>query len=262
MIKLLVATPMYGGMSTGLYLSSMLGLQRAAIERGIVMGTTFMYNESLIPRARNELAKGFLESDFTHFLFIDADIHFNGEEVLRMIDADKDVICGIYPKKEINWQLVEQAVKRGVPWDQLKHYTGAFVVNVLDPTKDTVIENPAEPYEIANGGTGMMLIKRHVLEQMVKEVPQYFKDTFAAGESGQRLIYEFFATSIEPSGRLLSEDYHFCAVWRRMGGKVWLAPWVRLAHVGTYVFEGTPMVNWPPEPPAAEPAKPKAKRKR
>jgi hypothetical protein len=55
----------------------------------------------------------------------------------------------------------------------------------------------------------------------------------------QEKISEYFATSIEPeTGRLLSEDYHFCYNWRKMGGKVWAAPWCQLSHIGTYAFDG------------------------
>jgi len=52
-------------------------------------------------------------------------------------------------------------------------------------------------------------------------------------------IHEFFATSIEPeTNRLLSEDYHFCRIWRLQGGKIYAAPWMNLGHGGPYIFEG------------------------
>jgi len=98
-----------------------------------------------------------------------------------------------------------------------------------------------EPVEIFNGGTGFMLIKREVFEKLSDHVPSYLNDVLDLnGTVGQRdEIREFFATSIEPeTGRLLSEDYHFCRIWRQIGGKVHAAPWCQLAHIGTYAFEG------------------------
>ena len=91
-----------------------------------------------------------------------------------------------------------------------------------------------DPVEIWNGGTGFMLIKREVFEKLAPLIPHYNNDT---GDLSGNLkpgedIAEFFTTSIEPgTNRLLSEDYHFCHVWRTVcQGKVWAAPWVTLAH--------------------------------
>jgi len=95
--------------------------------------------------------------------------------------------------------------------------------------------------EIFNGGTGFMLIKREVFEQLADKVPAYSNDVGDLSGQMQHLeqIREYFATSIEPeTNRLLSEDYHFCRLWRINGGKVWAAPWTRLSHIGTYAFEG------------------------
>jgi len=239
-MKVFIATPMYGGMCTGLYMQSMLQLQVAMQQNKIDAMICNMFNESLITRARNALASNFMKTDCTHLLFIDADIRFNAHEVVDLIKADKDVICGIYPKKEINWWTVEKAVKDGVENDNLRKHTGAFVINLVDYAATTTVPMH-EPLEIWNGGTGMMCIKREVFEKLKEVVPVYKNDvTDLSGNNpvGQE-IWEYFATSIEPeTDRLLSEDYHFCRLWRLNGGKIYAAPWMNLGHVGTYVFEG------------------------
>ena len=69
-------------------------------------------NESLITRARNELARMFLDDEkFTHLMFIDSDIYFEHDSVDRLYSHDKSIVCGLYPKKEINWDRVREAVK-------------------------------------------------------------------------------------------------------------------------------------------------------
>ena len=200
---------------------------------------SYLFNESLIQRARNLLASHFLKSDATHMMFIDADIRFNPNDIFPMMEADKDIICGIYPKKEINWLTVKNAINAGVPDDQLKHHTGAFVVNLVDyQTEVTVPVN--QPVEIWNGGTGFMLIKREVFEGLIGKVPMYLNNVLdLQNKDNGQTIHEFFATQIEPESKLLlSEDYDFCKKARNNGFKVWAAPWVQLAHVGTYAFEG------------------------
>ena len=174
-------------------------------------------------------------------MFIDADITFNSADIVRMVQADKDIICGLYPKKEINWMLVADAVKKGVDYKDLGNYTGSFVVNLVGGASEQA-GNVYEPMEIDNGGTGFMLIKRSVFEALQPTVPKYTNDMILIAEKDpqKKIIDEFFATSIdEDSNRLLSEDYHFCKIARKAGFKVFAAPWAQLTHSGTYNFNGT-----------------------
>lgn len=240
MTHLYIATPMYGGMCTGFYTQSIIQLQKLCNDRGIHITFSFMFNESLITRARNALVKGFLDTDATHLMFIDADIRFSPEHVLQMIEADQDILCGIYPKKEINWQTVENAIKAGVPRENLKNHTGSFVVNLVDYSGSVTVPLN-QPVEIWNGGTGFMLVKRQVFETMKDKVPTYLNNVVDLEQTirPEDVIHEFFATSIEPETNvLLSEDYHFCRICRLNGIRVYAAPWAALSHVGTYVFEG------------------------
>lgn len=234
-----VATPMYGGMCTGFYAQSCLTLQREFSANNIDSSFSFMFNESLITRARNSLVNGFLKSDATHLFFIDADIRFNPQEVIMMLNADLDVLCGIYPKKEINWQEVKKAVDAGVATEKLKNHTGSMVVNLVG-YEGQVTVNAFEPLEIWAGGTGFMMIKREVFEKLADKVPSYTNNVYDLTNGLQPdEIKEYFATSIDPDTNiLLSEDYHFCHVARRNGIKVYAAPWVNLAHLGSYLFEG------------------------
>lgn len=240
--SLFVATPMYGGVCHGQYTAGLLNAAGVFSMHGISMSYSYMMNESLITRARNSLAHDFLESGCSHLMFIDADIGFNPHDIVRMVDANCEIICGMYPKKEINWFQVEQAVKMGVPAQELHKYVGMFVVNSVDGT-DTVIGTRNEPVEIMNGGTGFMLIKREVFEQLADKVPEYNSDMFKAIDTERKPvgIKEFFATSIdeETGNRLLSEDYHFCKLARKNGIKIWAAPWAHLTHCGSYIFDGS-----------------------
>lgn len=236
--KLFIATPMYGGLCNGQYAVGLLQSVSVFSQAGIAMQFAYMMNESLITRARNSLAYDFLETDCTHMMFIDADIGFNPGDIPMMIDADKDIICGLYPKKEINWPRVEKAVKDGYITQDLHKFVGAFVVNAVG---DTVTGNVGDPIEITNGGTGFMLIKREVFEGLADKVPYYHNDMFLTTDDHTqvKVIKEYFATSIEPeTKRLLSEDYHFCKIAREAGYKVYAAPWAELMHCGSYNFNG------------------------
>ena len=239
--KIFVATPMYGGLCVGGYTVGLLNSVQEFMRNGMQLYYAHMMNESLITRARNTLAYDFLDTDATHLMFIDADITFNPADIVSMVNADKDIICGLYPKKEINWKTVADAVKSGVEYQELPNYTGSFVVNLVgDVAQATGDVN--EPMEIDNGGTGFMLIKRNVFETLKPTVPTYTNDQILIVDKNpvKKVIHEFFATSIdEVSNRLLSEDYHFCKIARQAGFKVYAAPWANLTHSGTYNFSGT-----------------------
>lgn len=228
-----VATPMYGGQCTGVYAQSLIGLIGVLNEHGYKTSVSLMFNESLVTRARCNMAHTFLQGDADYLFWIDADIAFNPHDVIKMLEADVDVIGGIYPKKEINWHTVKQAALEGR--DDLKNFTGSFVVNLL--SNDPAITVPVDqPCEVSAIGTGFMLIKRDVFEQLKPHTKTFVSDmNFMAGQE----IYGFYLDPIDPeSKRLLSEDYFFCHQWRKIGGKIHAAPWCRLGHMGTYLFEG------------------------
>ncbi len=110
--KLFVATPMYGGMAHGMYVKASLDLQAIMSKYGVETRFSFLFNESLITRARNYLVDEFLRSDCTHLLFIDSDVHYNPQDVVALLALDKDVIGGPYPKKSINWNNIAETARR------------------------------------------------------------------------------------------------------------------------------------------------------
>ena len=93
-VSLFIATPMFGGSANYMYMISLINLLTHLGQNGITSMFEIAANESLITKARNILVEGFLKSDATHMLFIDADLGFDANDVLRMIQADKDLIGG------------------------------------------------------------------------------------------------------------------------------------------------------------------------
>lgn len=246
--KLFIATPMYGGMAHGLYMKACLDLQNVMNKYGVETKFSFLFNESLITRARNYLVDEFLRSGYTHMLFIDADIHFNAQDVVALLALDKDVIGGPYPKKTINWKNVADAARKhpDLPLKELEKLVGEYVFNVVKGTKNFSVTEPLEVMEI---GTGYMMIKREVFDKMTDAYPtiKYKPDHVGqANFDGSRYIHAYFDTVIDykdsivggGSDRYLSEDYMFCQMWRKIGGEIYLCPWMRTQHIGTYAFTG------------------------
>ena len=246
--KLFVATPMYGGMNHGLYMKSCLDLQTVMIKYGIEVKFSFLFNESLITRARNYLVDEFLRTDYTHLMFIDSDIHFDPNDIVALMALDKDVIGGPYPKKSINWNNIAETARRNPDLNprELENLVGEYVFNVVKGTQQFQVSEPLQVMEI---GTGHMMIKRHVFDKMAEAFPQIRYKPDHVGQAhfdGSRYIHAYFDTVIDTvdsytgggSDRYLSEDYMFCQMWRKIGGDVWLCPWMKTQHIGTYAFTG------------------------
>ena len=247
--SLFVATPMYGGMNHGLYMKACLDLQGLCYQYGVQIKFSFLFNESLITRARNYLVDEFIHrSECTHMLFLDSDISFNPQDVIALLALDKEVAGGPYPKKAIKWKSVKKAVEKKPDIDPqiLEKVTGDYVFN---PVKGTAQFSVTEPLEVLEIGTGFMMIRREVFEKMTEQYPtiRYKPDHVGqANFDGSRYIHAFFDTVIDTkdsitgggSDRYLSEDYMFCQMWRKIGGSIWLCPWMKTSHIGTYHFQG------------------------
>jgi hypothetical protein len=215
--KLFVATPMYGGMANGLYVKSSLDLQAVMSRYGVETKFSFLFNESLITRARNYLVDEFLRSDCTHLLFIDSDIHYDPRDVIALMALDKDVIGAPYPKKSINWNNIASAARKHPNLDpkELETLVGEYVFNVVKGTSQFQVTEPLEVMEI---GTGFMMVKREVFGKYAEAYPEYRYKPDHVGQAnfdGSRYIHAYFDTVIDPeSERYLSEDYMFCQWWR------------------------------------------------
>ena len=230
---LMIATPMYGGMCTGAYVQGLLFTMTKMRELGVNVFWAQITNESLITRARNDLARLCLEQNMDYLMFIDADIAFDGEAVAQLLAVDDDVVCA----GGGGGAAGSDAAAAGK--EDLHDYGGAFVFNMVGEQHAETDERGV--LEVRHGGTGFMLIKRGVLEHLIPHVPTYRTSTFRHPETGEYqmpLTHEFFATSIDSTGALLSEDYHFCELFRKHGGKVYAHPFVKLSHVGTYTYTG------------------------
>lgn len=245
--RVLLATPMYGGMCHGSFTQSLAQLMTVTASYQIDYQTVFIFNESLITRARNYCADTFLRSDRDFLLFIDSDIGFEPLDVLvlqylAMTNADMDIICGPYPKKHIDWAKVKLAVEMGLGNDpnELDKYASDYVFTTSKQSPFVPLDRPVE---VKEGGTGFMLIKRVVFERFMISFPdrRYTPDHPRIEDfSGGSDIHAFFDCVIDPdTRRYLSEDYMFCKFARTSGSRVWLLPWIKLNHSGSYQFRGS-----------------------
>ena len=207
--------PCYGGQLTESTFMSYIKWSNMARQLNLDWTVETMTNESLISRARNTLTAKFLHTkESTHLMFIDADIGWEPWHLLVMLDAQKDVIGGLYPMKSLP-----------VKW----------CVNGLPNAE----EDPNSPLvEVSKTGTGFMLIKRDVFEKLnAHPAVRTFANDIGLPRELDQYMKTYFDTAVR-EGRYYSEDWTFCENWRDIGGQVWVDKRVLLRHTGTYVFDG------------------------
>jgi len=207
-----ICMPCYGGMLTESTFMSYIKWSNTCRQLGLDWTIETMTNESLISRARNTLVAKFLNTPTsTHLMFIDADIGWEPWHLLVMLNADKDVIGGLYPMKTMP-----------VKW----------VVNGFEGAKE---DGPLQ--EVSKTGTGFMLIKRHVFEKLNRHPSvKTFANDIGLPKELDPHMKTYFDTAVREN-RYYSEDWTFCENWRDFGGEVWVDKRVLLKHTGTYVFD-------------------------
>lgn len=208
-------TPMYGGMIMEPCFGSYMRFALLAMKYGINFSVDTMVNESLVTRGRNNLVAKFLANkNATHLMWVDADIKWEPEAVLRMALYDAGVVCGLYPMKGIPIRYVLNALPGG---------------RRIGPLM-----------EVSTAGTGFMLIKREVIEKLIEAMPETkYKDSLNLGPQYEPHMYALFDTMIDQNGHYLSEDWTFCKhVREKLNIPIWVDTDIKLDHMGAYNFPG------------------------
>jgi hypothetical protein len=239
-IHLVVATPCFGGQVSSIYASSIFQLQRALRSKSNVDLKVLMRDgDALITRARANLMTMFLDDPAaTHFLFVDADIGFEPEQVFRLIESGADVVAGVYPIKRVNWEKVRRVIETKRP--KLQSASLDYVLEINDPDHVAVVNGFTR---VRYAGTGFLMIQRHVFEKMCAHPAyaalQFFREHSLDALAGSPNRFALFECMIDSkTGTYLSEDFAFCKRWTDIGGEIWADLESHLDHVGPAVFHG------------------------
>jgi hypothetical protein len=240
-VNILICTPCYGGQLFNSYFHSIIETMNFLSAINIKFGLKTIANESLITRARNTCVSYFLSHDeYTHLMFIDADIAFPHDAILKLLRANKDITAAIYPKKTYRFDRLPQLFKME-PNTWLQDTEAKlldYVVNFYDP-KAQIINNCIR---VKDAPTGFMLIQRQVFDDMKIAYPdlQYNND-LALDETQHRpdTFWLFFDCIKDPQdGRYLSEDYAFCRLAQHINKECWVDVTIPLSHTGMHKYKG------------------------
>jgi len=239
--RIFLATPVHSECSIH-YTQALLKFQQECMLRNILVSFSLL-KSSLVTQGRNLCVNGMLEEGdkYTHLLFIDSDIEFKFETIMKMINADKDVIANPYPLKHVDWQKIHNSInlKGNMKPDLLSKQGYTWPIK-LEGKNELVVKDGIA--EVSHAPTGCMLIKKSVFDKMIKAYPdkKISQPTILNGQQIEKeYFYNFFDTYHEPSTkRYYGEDFGFCKRWTEIGGKCHILVEDYITHIGEYRYEG------------------------
>jgi len=257
-IKLYILTPCFASLCYTNYVHCLINSIEVFRRLNIPLKIEFCKNDSLVSRARNNLiARAMTDKDATHFLFIDNDISWDPADILKLIVADKDLVGGIYPLKNYDWEklvkdpqnpynsnVVQSWIKKKND-SQLKSMISdegmiqfnllRYNINYLSSTLE--IQNNLT--KVRHLATGFMMIRRKVIDTMMKAFPstKYVDDVNFLKPEENDMAYALFDCGVE-EGHYFSEDWLFCHRWSKMGGEIYVDVSINLTHTGIEDYRG------------------------
>ncbi len=207
-VHVMVGTPAYGGMVHLDYVRSLFGF----LGSGISFESVAIGNESLITRARNTILAGFhRRKEFSHLLFLDADVHLSGSGLAQMLAADVPVIGAPVALKRINpdgsrvWNVGRSKGSRG----------GLLKVEHI--------------------GTAALMLSRAAVDALVEDAiahhRTYARPATTQGDIETDVHYDIFQVGVH-EGEYLSEDYWVCRRLLSLGFDIFVDASVVTVHNG------------------------------
>jgi len=257
-IKLYILTPCFASLCYVNYVYCLMNTVEMFRKLNIPLKIEFCKNDSLVSRARNNLiARAMTDKDATHFMFIDNDISWDPTDILKLIVSDKDLVGGIYPLKNYDWDKLvsdpanpynsnivkswiqkknDSQLKSIIPdAAMVQHNLLRYNVNYLGNCLE-IENNMAKVKHLA---TGFMMIRRSLLENMMKAFPstKYTDDVNFLRQEENAMAYALFDCGVE-EGHYFSEDWLFCSRWSKMGGEIFIDVSINLTHTGIEDYRG------------------------
>ena len=238
--SIFVGTPCHSEVSIH-YFQACLDFQKQCITNNVKVSFQIM-KSSLVTQGRNLCVSSFMESDHTHLLFVDSDIDFQAQSVFKMIAADKEVISVPYPLKDLCWEKAWKRIKAGeIKSEKDLKFKGLYRYPIKVAHEDDIRVNDGT-IEVTHSPTGCMLIKREVIEKMIKAYPEMeiIQKTVINGEMINRpYFYNLFDTWFDPINKTyMGEDFAFCKLWRDLGGKCHAYVNDSIVHIGEHQYHG------------------------
>lgn len=215
--KVMIGTPTGSGQYERLYQAGLINTMNMlkAFGAEVVHGEVPYVSD--IALARNLIFGMFLRSECTHLMFIDDDMGWEPQDVVKLMLARKDFVAVAGPRKV---------------------FPPSFAVNVSDEFGRAVgVQMDPETGFLTGNYIGIGMAFTLLSHAGVKRMAESYADLGFLSASGRDEFGVFNPMIV--NRRYLSEDFAYCHRWHQIGGRILVASDVSLKHVGTHVWEGS-----------------------
>lgn len=214
----MIGLPCMGGIVSEKTTLGLFNLGKALVRNNIHHGLLTLTNSSLITQARSKVANFFINNtEHEYLFFLDSDIGFNPEDVLKLMAHQVPIVSGAYPMKIIPER---------------------YCVDIVQPE-----ERHGDLVKINGNGMGFVLIHRQVFLDIAKQYPNlkyipsdYHSDT-PHTPAEMNNSYHYFAEHQHQNG-FMSEDKSFFHRAQSVGYNIWLDTSIKLSHTGYHIYQG------------------------
>lgn len=161
-----------------------------------------------IEKVRNDIMHAFQKTDCTDLIFVDSDLQFDGDAMLKLLESPAQIIGGAYPYRSQDLEGFPVKIKtdeQGVPIGNVQ--LGLLECDFIP--------------------TGLMRVRRDALLKIKEKFP---------GDTNDKDEYQFFKTGIQfkedGDHQWYGEDVYFCKICQKAGVIVWCYPKIGFAHIG------------------------------
>jgi hypothetical protein len=181
-------------------------------------------------RSRAELTQSFIQSGAEKVLFIDSDMVFTPQDVIRISSHNVPIVAGVYVKRKMKWDNIRKAMIKGDPRFACH---GEYTFSCSE--KNTIDENNLMPAKYVP--TGFLCIKREVILKLMEAYPETrFNSQF------YDVAYALNDNIIDEDGTYLSNDFSFCKRANKCGFPIYIDMALKLGHCGLFTFLSDPTV--------------------
>ena len=217
-MTLMIGLPCAGGIVSEKTTLGLFNLGKKLVRNNIRHGLLTLTNSSLITQARSKIANFFINNtEHEYLFFLDSDIGFNPDDVLKLMSHQVPIVSGAYPMKIIPER---------------------YCVEVVQPE-----ERYGDLLKINGNGMGFVLIHRQVFLDIARHYPNlkyipsdYHSDT-PHSHAEMNNSFHFFAEQQSENG-FMSEDKSFFHRAKQVGYNMFLDTSIRLNHTGYHIYQG------------------------
>lgn len=215
-MTVMIGLPCMGGNISEKTTVGLFNLAKAFVRNDIHHGLLTLSNSSLITQARSRVANFFINNtEHEYLFFLDSDIGFDAQDVLKLLSYQVPIVSGAYPMKI----LPER-----------------YCVDIVQPE-----ERQGDLVKINGNGMGFVLIHRQVFIDIanhypgLKYVPSDYNSETPHTTEELNNSYHFFAEYKSQNG-FMSEDKSFFHRAKQVGYDVWLDTTIKLNHTGYHIY--------------------------